>query len=145
MFLFIFERVREHASRGGAEREGDTESKAGSVQAPSCQHRTWHGAWTSKLWNHDLSRSQTLNQRSHPGTWMFIYFLREGEHARTRVHRWGRGREWGKHRIRSRRQALSCQHRARRRAQTHDPWDHDLSQSWLLTQLSHPGAPTSLF
>ena len=29
MFLFIFERQREH-ERGGADREGDTESEAGS-------------------------------------------------------------------------------------------------------------------
>uniref|UniRef100_A0ABI7WV76 Cyclin-like domain-containing protein n=1 Tax=Felis catus TaxID=9685 RepID=A0ABI7WV76_FELCA len=34
---------------------------------------------------------------------------------------WARGRERGKHRIRSRLLALSCQHRARRGARTHGP------------------------
>ena len=37
--------------------------------------------------------------------------------------------------------ALSCQHRARRGARTHGPWDHDLSQSRTPNWLSHPGAP----
>ena len=55
----------------------------------------------------------------------------------------GRGRERGRHRIQSRLQPLSCQHRARRRAWTHEPWDHDLSWSQTLNQLSHPGAPKS--
>ena len=34
-------------SGGGAERQGDRESEAGSrLQAPSCQHRARHGART---------------------------------------------------------------------------------------------------
>ena len=49
--------------------------------------------------------------------------------------------ERGRHRIRSRFQALSCQHRARHGAQTHEPWDHDLSRSRKLNRLSHPGTP----
>ena len=53
----------------------------------------------------------------------------------------GKGRERGRHRIRSRLQALSCQHRARRGAQTHKLWDHDLSWSRTLNRLSHPGTP----
>ena len=55
---------------------------------------------------------------------MFIYFWeREAVWA-------GEGqRDRGTHRIRSRLQALSCQHRARRGAQTHELWDHDLSRS----------------
>ena len=57
----------------------------------------------------------------------------------------GKGRERGRHRIRSRLQALSCQHRARCGAQTHGPRDHDLSRSWTLNWLSHPGAPVNLF
>ena len=52
--------------------------------------------------------------------------VRETEHER------GRGRERGRHRIGSRLQALSSQHRARRGAQTHELRDHDLSQSWTL-------------
>ena len=51
-----------------------------------------------------------------------------------------RERKRGRHRIQSRLQALSCQHRAWCRAQTHELWDHDLSWSWTLNRLSHPGA-----
>ena len=51
-----------------------------------------------------------------------------------------RGREREADRIRSRLQALSCQHRARRGARAHRLRDHDLSQSRMLNQLSHPGA-----
>ena len=57
----------------------------------------------------------------------------------------GRGRERGRLRNRSRLQALSCQHRARHRAQTHRPRDHDLSRSRTLNRLSHPGAPGKFF
>ena len=46
-------------------------------------------------------------------------FLRETD-RKTELEQ-GRGREWGRHRIRSRLQALSCQHRTRCRARTHKP------------------------
>ena len=48
----------------------------------------------------------------------------------------------GRHRIRSRLQAPSCQHRAWHRAWIHELWDRDLSRSQMLNWLSHPGAPT---
>ena len=51
-----------------------------------------------------------------------------------------RGRERGRHRIRSRLQAPSCQHPAQCGAGTHQPWDHDLSWSQTLNRQSHPGA-----
>ena len=38
-------------------------------------------------------------------------------------------------------QSPYCQHRAQSDARTHEPRDHDLSQSWMLNRLSHPGAP----
>ena len=38
-------------------------------------------------------------------------------------------------------QAPSCWHRAQRGAQTHELRDHNLSGSWVLNQLSHPGTP----
>ena len=50
-------------------------------------------------------------------------FLRERERGRQSVSRGGAER--GRPRIRSRLQALSCQPRARHRARTHEPWDHD--------------------
>ena len=64
---------------------------------------------------------------------MFTYFReRETQHEQ------GRGRERERRRIRSRPQALSCQHRVRHRAQTHKPWDDDLSWSQMLNWLSPP-------
>ena len=75
---------------------------------------------------------------------LFFFFLmftysRERDWDRVRV---GEGqRERGRHRIWSRLQALSCQHRARRGARTHRLWDHDPSRSGTLNRLSHPGAP----
>ena len=61
------------------------------------------------------------------------------ERERESAHKWGRGRKRGRHRIRSRIQALSCQDRARGGARTHEPRDHDLSQSQMLNKLSHLG------
>ena len=37
------------------------------LQAPTCQHRARCGARTHEPWDHDLSRSRTLNWMSHPG------------------------------------------------------------------------------
>ena len=81
--MFIFEREREtqSVSGEGVEKEGerDTECEWGrgrergrhriwsGLQAQSCQHRAWCGAWTHKLWDRDLSWSQMLNWLSHPG------------------------------------------------------------------------------
>ena len=67
VFIYFWDRERQSMSRGGAEREGDTESEAG-FQAPSCQHRAWRGARTHEPWDHDLSRSRTISQLSPPGT-----------------------------------------------------------------------------
>ena len=59
--LFIFE--RERVSRGGAKREREKERQRtwSRLQAPSCQHRAWLRAPTHEPWDHDLSRSGTLN------------------------------------------------------------------------------------
>ena len=66
MFIYFWDRKRQNMSRGGAEREGDTESEA-RLQALSCQHRARRGARTQEPWDRDASRSQILNQLSHPG------------------------------------------------------------------------------
>ena len=55
------------------------------------------------------------------------------------------GSERGRHRIWSRLQALSCQHRAWCEARTHGPRDHDLSWSRPPNRLSQPGAPRDIF
>ena len=74
---------------------------------------------------------------------MFCFVLFCFERASTCVSEGGaeREREGGRHRIRSRLQAPSCQHRARRGARIHGPQDYDLSQSRMLNRLSHPGVP----
>ena len=71
-------------------------------------------------------------------------FDRERERERETESERGRGRERGRHRIQSRLQALSRQHRAWRGAWTHRPKDHDLSWSRTLNLLSHPGTPQTL-
>ena len=62
------------------------------------------------------------------------WFLRERQSVS------GQGAERGRHRIWSRLQALSYQHRARCGTQTHEPWVHYLSRNQRLNQLS-PQAP----
>ena len=52
---------------------------------------------------------------------IFIFVMFIIERPRETEHELGRGRERGRHRIRSRLRAPSCQHRARRGAQTHEP------------------------
>ena len=54
-------------------------------------------------------------------------------------------RDRRRHRVWSRLQALSSQHRVWHRAQTHKLWDHDMSQSQTPNWLSHPGTPHLLF
>ena len=56
-----------------------------------------------------------------------------------------RERQRGRHRIWSRLQDLSWQHRAWREAWTHRPQGHGLSRSRMLNQLSHPGAQCKMF
>ena len=52
-------------------------------------------------------------------------------------------REWGTENLKW---AQHWQQRAQRKAWTHKPWDHDLSQRPTLNQLSHLGAPqTGIF
>ena len=75
IYLFLRDRKRQSASREGAEREGDTESKADSRLWASCQHRARCGARTYKPWDHDLRRSRTLNQLSHTGAPLLILFV----------------------------------------------------------------------
>ena len=79
---------------------------------------------------------------------MLIYFWKK---EREREREWekterelGRGRERQRHRIWSRLQALSCQHRAWH-GRTHELQDHDLSWSRSLNLLSHPGTPVVHF
>ena len=65
MFLFIFETERDWAWAGEGQR--GRHRIWSRLHALSCQHRAWRGAWTHRLWDHDLSRSWMLNRLSHPG------------------------------------------------------------------------------
>ena len=58
-------------SRGGAEREGDTESEAGS-RLPAVSTEPDTGSNSDCKIMHDLSQSWTLNRLSHPGTPLFF-------------------------------------------------------------------------
>ena len=71
---------------------------------------------------------------------MFIYFSETETETETECEQ-GRSKERWRHRFRIRLLASSSQHRAWCRAQTHEPRDHDLSRSWTLSWLSHPGTP----
>ena len=146
MFIYFWEKEREEEGErewaGERQRERKKESKAGSMHW-AVKPRARHRAWIHEPWDHDLSQSQTLKRLSHPTAplffffffLMFIYFLREGKSMS-----WGWA-ERGRHRTWSRVQDLSYQHRALHGAQTHKPWDHDLSWSQMLNRLSHPGIP----
>ena len=70
--IFTTERDRAHVGEG-AEREGETESGAGSrLWAISTEPDA--GLELTQLWDHDLSWSQTLNRLSHPGSPVTFYF-----------------------------------------------------------------------
>ena len=71
---FIFERDRDRM-RVGWGRERGRHRIWSRLQALSCQYRAWRRAWPHELWDHDLSRSQTLNRLSHPGAPIFAKIL----------------------------------------------------------------------
>ena len=135
-FIYFWETETEH-KWGEGQREKETESKAGS--------RLWAVSTEPnvglELTNHEIMTWAEVGRLTDWATQapqcLFI-FERESESKQ------GRGRERGRHRIWSRLQAPSCQHRAWCGAQTHKLWDHDLSWSRTLNQLSHPGAPPFL-
>ena len=130
--FYLFLRQRETEHEWGRGRERGRHRIGSRLQALSHQPRAQRGAWTHGPRDLDLSWSQTFNRLSHPGSPMFIYFWERERQSMSK----GRTEKEGD-RIGSRLQALSCQHRARHGARTHELWDHDLSWSWP------PGAPMS--
>ena len=132
LFCFVYfererEREREHLSKEG-------QRKRERIPGRLCTVSTEPRARTHELQDHDLSHNQESDtQPTEPPRcfWiiflMFIYlFLREcvplgvGEGQRETERELGRGRERGRHRMRSRLQVLSCPHRARHGARTHE-------------------------
>ena len=67
-YLFLREREKETEHEWGRGRERRRHRIWRGLQAPSCQHRARRGARTHRLRDYDLSRSQSLNPLSHPGT-----------------------------------------------------------------------------
>ena len=108
-----------------------------------CENSNWTNLKTELLWKQNSSVfcfslfvSKSVFFSLYFFFLMFIDFWERETECRL-----GRDRERGRHRVRSRLHAPSCQHRARRGARTAAPGDHDLSQSRTLNRLSHPGAP----
>ena len=65
--VYFWETERGRAQAGeGQEREGATESEAGS-RLWAVKHRAGPRARTHRPWDHDLLRSVTPNRRRHPG------------------------------------------------------------------------------
>ena len=73
--------------------------------------------------------------------WPFLKFIYFWQRGRERQSMSRGGAERGRHRVWSKLQALSRQHRARCGARTLRLRDHDLSRGRTLNRLSHPGAP----
>ena len=72
MFIYFWETKTE--CEQGRDRERDRQRIWSRLRALSCQHRACCGAQTRKPWDHDLSWHWMLNQLSHPGAPMFVYF-----------------------------------------------------------------------
>ena len=66
MFIYFWERERQSANGGGAER--GRHRIWTRLQAPGSElsAQSLMGAQTHRLWDHDLSQSQLLNWLSHP-------------------------------------------------------------------------------
>ena len=62
--IFNFERERAWVAKGRKRGRHWIRSR---LQALSRQHSVRRAAWTREPWDHDLSRSGTLNRLSHPG------------------------------------------------------------------------------
>ena len=117
-------------NRGGAEREGDTESEAGSklwavstepdagLELTNREIVTWGEAGHSTDW-----ATQVLLKCIFKS--LFIYLERERERERERENEWGKGKERG----RESQVALHGLYRAWGGAQTHKLWDRDLSRN----------------
>ena len=159
MFIYFWDKERQSMNRGGAEREGDTESETGSrlwavstepdagLEPTDREIMTWAEVGRLTDWATQAPLFFFLKMLSVPFTiawltegWCLFIFETKRDRAWT-----GEGqRERGRQRVWNRLQVLSCQHRARRGAWTHEPRDHDLSRSRTLNRLSHPGAPQLL-
>ena len=124
--------VQGEKAKGDRYQEGTARQWMHTASCLSSQGKTAHGSWFNPV----------LSWAGRPFLFLFFFFFfffffflvfiyfweREGETE----YEQRSGIERGRHRIQSKLQALSCQHRDRCGARTHRPRDRDLS---------HPGAP----
>ena len=132
MFTYFWE--REHKQGKGREREGDTESEAGSrLWAVSTEPDAGLEPARCWLWPEPKLDAQSTEPSRSPKC-LFYFWKRERESmSRGRAER-----DWETEDLK---QALYWQQRAQCRTWTHKRWDHDLSWSWMLNRLSPPGDP----
>ena len=132
-------RQRETEHEWGRVRERETQNlKQAPGSEPSARSLLWILCPPLSL---PLSFSLSFKNKVKIIYLFYFYFFNIYLFLRQRESMNRGGSERGRHRIWNRPQALSCQHRARRGARTHGPWDHDLSRSRTLNRPSHPGAP----
>ena len=135
--VYLFLRQGETEREQGRVRERETQNPKqapGSELSAQSPTRGWNSR-TVRSWPERKSAAQPTEPLRGP----YIYsFLRDRDRT------WaGEGQREGET-IWSRLQVLSCQQRALHMAWTHKPWDQDLSWSWSLNWLSHPGTPVRL-
>ena len=137
VYLFLRQRETEHEQGRGRERG---RHRIGSrLQALSHQPRARRGARTHRPRDRDLSWSRTLNRLSQPGAPKCLFIL-ERESA-------SQGGAEGRKKTQNLKQTPGSELSAQSlmQAQTHELQDQDLSQSRMLNQLSHPGAPCLIY
>ena len=74
-FIYFWERERNRVQAGVGQRKRGGHRIGSRLRAPSCQPRARHGARTHEPWDHDLSRSRTLNRLSPPGAPNYGFLL----------------------------------------------------------------------
>ena len=132
MFIFLF---WESESKLGRGRERQTDRIWRRLQALSCQHRAWHGAQTHGPRDRDLAEVRRLTDCATQAPQLLLFLM---------FNFWERGRGREKE-TEDLKRALRWQQRARRGAQTHEPWGHALSRRQTLNRLSHAGIPSPYF
>ena len=73
MFIYFWERERERERAGEGQRDRGTEDPK---KAPCWQQRARCRVWTHKLWDHDLSWCQMLNQLNYPCAPNFFFLIK---------------------------------------------------------------------
>ena len=69
LIIYFWDRERQSRNGGGSER--GSHRIWNRLQALSCQHRAWRGAWTHKPWDHEF------NRLSHPGVPSYSLFYQK--------------------------------------------------------------------